>query len=165
MPASLEGSKSFDFLRRDLRRAGSLDGGGGYDRSVYGGGAYNRSVYGGAYDRSVHAGGGGLGPAPSPGGGYGGGAGELCIHSLKRGGQGSMIGDERHSTAASDLAAWACTGAPSAASAAAPHAAAGRLFERVPGMRWSGSHGLRAAAGHGGGGPGHLPTLSSIGAG
>ena len=47
VPASLEGSKSFDFLRRDLRRAGSLDGGGGYDRSVYGGG----------YDRSVHSGG------------------------------------------------------------------------------------------------------------
>jgi len=79
VPASLEGSKSFDFLRRDLRRAGSLDGGGGYDRSVYGGGAYDRSVYGGAYDRSVHAGGGGLGPSPSPGSGYSGGAGGLCI--------------------------------------------------------------------------------------
>ncbi len=67
VPASLEGSKSFDFLRRDLRRAGSLDGGGGYDRSVYGG----------AYDRSVHS---GAGASPLPGGGYdrsvyGGGAG------------------------------------------------------------------------------------------
>ncbi|KAK9836002.1 hypothetical protein WJX81_005192 [Elliptochloris bilobata] len=71
VPASLEGSKSFDFLRRDLRRMGSLDGGGG---------GYDRSVYGGGYDRSVHSGGaspaaGAYGSAYGGGGAGGGGGG------------------------------------------------------------------------------------------
>ena len=72
VPASLEGSKSFDFLRRDLRRAGSLDGGAAYDRSVYGGG----------YDRSVHSG--GASPAAGAygsiyGGSHSGGSAGACL--------------------------------------------------------------------------------------
>ncbi len=43
VPKSLEGGKSFDFLRRDLRRTGLLQspggpGGGGFDSSLHGGG-------------------------------------------------------------------------------------------------------------------------------
>lgn len=44
VPKSLEGGRSFDFLRRDLRRTGLLQspggpgGGGGFDSSLHGGG-------------------------------------------------------------------------------------------------------------------------------
>lgn len=62
VPKSLEGGKSFDFLRRDLRRTGLLQspggpGGGGFDSSLHGGGMGGGYGGGGLSGSSLHGGG------------------------------------------------------------------------------------------------------------
>lgn len=78
VPKSLEGGKSFDFLRRDLRRTGLLQSPGGP---------------GGGFDSSLH--GGGMGGGPMGGGMAGGGAyssSGLSNSSLHGGGIGHIGG-------------------------------------------------------------------------
>ena len=64
VPKSLEGGRSFDFLKRDLRRTGLPSGqpgtpGGGFDSSLHGGYAgAGGSPYGGPMQGSLHGGGG-----------------------------------------------------------------------------------------------------------
>lgn len=62
VPKSLEGGRSFDFLKRDLRRTG-LPGSqpgtpGGFDSSLHGGYAGGGSPFGGPLHGSLHGGGG-----------------------------------------------------------------------------------------------------------
>jgi hypothetical protein len=65
VPKSLESGKSFDFLRRDLRRTGLVSSASGYDGgSLHGGGFGGGGGYGG--------GGGVPSPGLPPGGGHGG---------------------------------------------------------------------------------------------
>ncbi len=58
VPKSLDGGRSFDFLKRDLRRTG-LPGSqpgtpGGFDSSLHGGGYGGGSPYGGGMHSSMH---------------------------------------------------------------------------------------------------------------
>lgn len=61
VPKSLEGGRSFDFLKRDLRRTG-LPGSqpgtpGGFDSSLHGGYGGGGSPYSGSMSGSLHGGG------------------------------------------------------------------------------------------------------------